>query len=399
MKIAFVGMGQSYPSTVWMGRMRKMLADRVVVNIDDMRNVDRGVKLAADTRYVPRKMNYLNRFLSAVRLSNRTHDKLRSQWMLQTITQSGAKLAFVHFLDYATRFTDVWRQLDMPVVVHCHGYDITWDLLHPDTLTSYHAPGYTALVRALPDNVWFIANSTHTKDQLLQLSINPNKIFLKRFGVPLSDRPRSESQQNDTSILFLGRLVDFKGPLETAHAFSQIPPNYPQLRLDVAGDGGLGEDLDRLILELGLSDHVVRHGFVSPARGKELRGQAAIFTAHNQTDRVTNQKEAFGVSMLEAMGEGVPVVTGRSGGIPDFIQHDQNGLLFQSGDINSHAEMLDDLMSSKKRRMSLGTAAWETVRDNYQADHELEDMTRIFQHVSEVGSLPTISETISSRAA
>ncbi len=162
----------------------------------------------------------------------------------------------------------------------------------------------------------------------------------------------------------------------------------------MAGDGGLASELDDLIRELKLESRVNRHGSVSPERGTELRRQAAIFTAHNQKGVITGQEEAFGVSLLEAMGEGLPVVTGHSGGIPDFIRHQENGMLFEPGDIDAHAGMLDDLLSSKHRRESLGLAAWETVRDNYQSQHELADMNSIFEQAIQLGSCPTLSQPV-----
>ncbi len=379
--------------------MRRMLGERIVVNIDDLRNTARGAILPNDTQYVPRKMSRMMRAMRAARLTGKTSEKLRSDWMLQTISQSNASVVFVHFLDYATQFNDVWRRLSIPVVVHCHGYDVHWDVRHMVKKRIVHSACYTDRVRSLAENVWFIANSSFTKRQLQDLDINPNKIFLKRFGVPVSEKPRSLSEQERPQVLFLGRLVDFKGPLETTRAFSQIASNHPGTSLDIAGDGGLAAELDDLIRELKVDSRINRHGTVSPDRGTELRRRAAIFTAHNQKGAITGQEEAFGVSLLEAMGEGIPVVTGRSGGIPDFIKHRENGLLFEPGDIDAHAGMLDDLLSSKHGRESLGLAAWETVRDNYQSHHELADMNSIFQQVSQLGSCPTLCEPVLRRVA
>jgi glycosyltransferase involved in cell wall biosynthesis len=383
MKIAFVGLGQSYASHVWMGRMREMLKDQIVVNIDDSRSIDRDAVLAIGTHYVPRKMNRWGRAMRSLQLNRQTDEQMRSAWMLRTIQKSGALLVFVHFLDFAVQFRDVWSRLDVPVVVHCHGYDITWDVRHTTKKTPLHSPHYQSDVRSLPDNVWFIANSTHTRRQLEKIDINPKKIFLKRFGVPLAERPCSVNDARP-QILFLGRLVDFKGPVETAKAFAQVVHQHADATLHFAGSGVLENELDETIAQLNLLSHTVRHGSVSSQRGRELRQQSCIFTAHNQTGATTRQVEAFGVSLLEAMGEGIPVVTGRSGGIPDFVHHDINGLLFEPGDIEAHASMLSDLLSSKQRRQSLGEAAWQTVRDSYQPNHESDDLNRIFATVSKL---------------
>jgi glycosyltransferase involved in cell wall biosynthesis len=370
-----------------------MLGDRIVVNIDDLRNTPRGGRLCENTNYVPRKISRMMRAARALRLTGRTTKKLREDWMLQTISRSGASLVFVHFLDYAVQFSQVWQRIGIPVVVHCHGYDVHWDVRHMVKQTPLHPASYPDRVQALSDNVWFIANSSFTRQQLLRLNINPAKIFLKRFGVPVSAEPRCFSGSDRPRVLFLGRLVDFKGPFETTRAFAQLVAEHPNARLDIAGDGELASELDNLIMELGIASSVNRHGAVNADRGRALRRQATVFTAHNQTGAISRQTEAFGVSLLEAMGQGLPVVTGNSGGIPDFIRHQENGLLFKPGDIDAHTGMLDDLLSSCQRRNSLGAAAWETVKNNYQPEHELTDMLRIFETAIGRGGCPTLSQS------
>ncbi|MGB7343555.1 MAG: glycosyltransferase family 4 protein [Pirellulaceae bacterium] len=390
LKIAFYGPGQGYVSTLWMTRMRQMLADRIAVNIDDARHVSRRDDRLPDTFYVPRKMNRVSRVLRSAGFVSTSDAKFRSDWMLNTVASSGATLVFAHFLDAVTQFTDVWQQLKIPVVVHCHGYDVGWDFRHLVTGERMHAPEYKQTVQNLPDNIWFIANSTATERRLLEVGINPDKIFLKRFGVPVADSPKVNTTGEPDRVLFLGRLVDFKGPIETAEAFSQIAKKHPEAILQFAGGGHLLADLEQRIQQLGVANQIRCLGPVKPEIGQQLRRRSAIFTAHNQKGAVTGQEEAFGVSMLEAMGEGIPVVTGRSGGLTDFVVHQETGLLFEPGDIDAHAAMLDELLSSKEHRESLGATAWQSVRDSYQTQHELDDLNRIFDHASRIGSAPTL---------
>ncbi|QDT08362.1 GDP-mannose-dependent alpha-(1-6)-phosphatidylinositol monomannoside mannosyltransferase [Planctomycetes bacterium K23_9] len=379
--------------------MRQMLGEQIVVNIDDMRNTTQGTPMQSDTLYIPRRQSGFRRVASALRLTSETKESMRDEWLLKTITQHDASLAFVHFLDFAVRFHEVWSRLDIPIVVHCHGYDITWDVRHHTDGTLLHPLNYRDSVRDLPDNVWFIANSTYTQSQLEQLGINPEKIFLKRFGVPVSHRPNAIPADASPRILFLGRLVDFKGPLETVQAFSQIAQRHDQARLDIAGGGDLASAIQQRIRDLGTESSIHCHGAVSSDRGQELRDQSVIFTAHNQTGEMTGQQEAFGVSLLEAMGQGIPVVTGRSGGIVDFVHHEENGMLFTPGDIDAHAGMLNELLSSPKRREELGEAAWHSVRQNYQPHHEQSDLNRIFRQVSDAGSMPTVQPKTKRHAA
>ena len=75
-----------------MRRMRQMLGDQVVVNIDDSRFVPISAVAADDTQYLPKKMTRMMRALRTIRLTNQTSQRLRNDWMLQTISRSNASL-------------------------------------------------------------------------------------------------------------------------------------------------------------------------------------------------------------------------------------------------------------------------------------------------------------------
>jgi glycosyltransferase involved in cell wall biosynthesis len=301
--------------------------------------------------------------------------------MLKTLSETDASLVLVHFMTTAVSFSDVWARLDIPVVIHCHGYDVSWDLRFPDGEKPAHDEEYVSRVRALPDNAWFIANSSYTRSRLLEIGVDPGRIFNKRFGVPLAPAPRLHREEDSPELLYLGRLVDCKGPLETIQAFHQCSRSHHNATLRIAGDGPLLGEVRELLAWLGLDRCTEQLGAVDASRARMLRNSATIFTAHNRKGPNTLQEEAFGVSLLEAMASGLPVVTGRSGGIPDFIESGENGLLFDPGDIDGHAAILDELLASPKKRQAIGRAAWETVRDRFKPEHELADLQAIFTAV------------------
>ncbi|MCH8923254.1 MAG: glycosyltransferase, partial [Planctomycetes bacterium] len=70
--------------------------------------------------------------------------------------------------------------------------------------------------------------------------------------------------------------------------------------------------------------------------GERLRAEADIFTAHNCTGPITRQEEAFGVSIVEAMAAGLPVVSGRSGSLPEIVEDRVDGILVEPGDREAH---------------------------------------------------------------
>lgn len=390
-RVAFIGIGQGYPSHVWMRRMRGLLSKEIAVSIDDGRNTRKVPQEDSGLRLVPRKLGRMKRVLGRLKLTEETSESLRTEWLKREIDNSRATHVLVHFLNYATEFNEVWRNIEIPVLIHCHGYDISFDVRDYQTGQPYHDSSYLDRVRSLPKNVFFLANSTSTKSKLLDIGINADKIAIKRFGVDVSNDPPNIGMETSRNIVFLGRLVDFKGPVETVKAFAPITAKHPDVTLDIAGDGYLAVDIDEAADRLGISNRIRRHGVVNTEQGKTLREHAAIFTAHSQVGPLSGQEEAFGVSFLEAMAQGVPVVTGHSGGLPDFVQHDANGMLFSPGDVKTHTEYLDQLLSDEKRRRKLGLAAWETVRDRYQPKHEYEDLINAFALASESINTPVLA--------
>lgn len=138
---------------------------------------------------------------------------------------------------------------------------------------------------------------------------------------------------------------------------------------------------DSLARSLNCADRIKLLGSVSKRKGDALRRQADIFPDHNQTGPVTGQTEAFGVSIIEAMSEGLPVVTGKFGGITDMIEHEKNGILFEPGYTTAHARALLELSHLQEKREHLGRAAWEKARQQFSVELETSGLYSIIRGV------------------
>ncbi len=77
------------------------------------------------------------------------------------------------------------------------------------------------------------------------------------------------------------------------------------------------------------------------------------------------------------MASGIPVVTGRSGGIVDMITDQVNGFLFEPGNIDAHAEILIRLGENKALRERIGAMAQKTVQENFSIEKETETLLSI----------------------
>ena len=201
---------------------------------------------------------------------------------------------------------------------------------------------------------------------------------MKYLGVPVSDRrPERLYEGDNVTILYLGRLIDCKGPDLVIAAFSLACDLGLRGRLLIAGDG---PERGRCELARERSRHKSRIellGLVDAAAGERLRAEADIFTAHNRLGPRSGQEEAFGVSVAEAMATGIPIVTGNNGSLPEIYEDGVQGILVDPGDVDTHARSFLRLAADPKLRCRMGQAAWERARDYFSLQRETSTLRTI----------------------
>lgn len=367
------------PSHLWMRRMLDWLGDQVTVlayrgNLPgDQIKKYKSICLAGPKQFWWRALRKVG---FAQRLCPTADRKLAS-----AVADSSVTVVLVHYLTVATRFAYVWAGTTKPIFVHCHGYDVTWDLRSSSIGNlgePSHSKDYIERVRSLSSNVRFIANSNATKRKLLKVGISEERIVTKYLGVDadvgFTKRPM---KAKGVHILFLGRLLDCKGPDLVLQAFERACEMGLDGTLTLAGDGPLRLTCELLKVRSHYQDRITLVGAVDAATGAALRDKADIFTTHNCLGPISQQEEAFGVSILEAMACGLPVVTGRSGGLCEIVEDGSHGILFDPGDMESHAKALLRLACNPELRQQMGEAGWRHVRANFSIEQERKHLLSI----------------------
>ena len=287
----------------------------------------------------------------------------------------------VHYLPFALRLAAALREVDANVLVHAHGYDVTWDGRRPEPPHDKRFDSdYPGNVRAMSRWAKLIANSRFTQQRLEAIGVDPSRIVLKPLGVPVPDASslRRRPPAPPLRVLYLGRLIDFKGPDLTLQAFSLAFERGLDASLTVAGDGPEWRACERLAAELPAADRIRLLGCVDAEMGEKLRLESHVFTAHSRTGPRTRQQEAFGVSFVEAMACGLPVVSGRDGSLPEIVGHREHGLLFDPGNVDAHADALLQLADDPALRNRLGEAARAHAATRYAQPIEAEQLRKLF---------------------
>ncbi|BAL85376.1 putative glycosyltransferase [Actinoplanes missouriensis 431] len=193
-----------------------------------------------------------------------------------------------------------------------------------------------------PTRAWF---ASRFGDASPRLEIIPNSI---------DDGYRPRSSRTNPSVVMAGRLTGEKQFGHAVSAFSQLAADHPDWSLRIFGDGARGE-LENQIAALGLGEQVQLMGPTTTIENEWAKASVAM---------VTSRVESFGLTIVEAMAAGVPVVSyDCPNGPREIIEHGRTGFLVPPADIDALAAALREVIEDEQLRHDLGeTAAVEVER-------------------------------------
>ena len=232
-----------------------------------------------------------------------------------------------------------------------------------------------------------VANSQNTADLLAAFGVSGDRIHVVRPGVD-ADRFRPDAAgaatlrrelQADDAVLCLtvGRLQERKGHDLVIKALAALGGAASRVRYVIVGDGEEKERLETLVRDHGLGSSVVFRGRVPADDLPKYYAAADIFVHPNRI--VGNDFEGFGIVFLEAAAAGLPVIAGRSGGVPEAVVDRETGLLVSGTDVAELQAALTTLLRAPDKRRAMGHAGrarvsteftWQLAADRITAVHE-----------------------------
>lgn len=251
--------------------------------------------------------------------------------------------------------------LRCPHILSVHGTDVNI------AAESRVIGGLTRFVTRNCDKI--LTNSTYTRNVLI--SIDPSaddKVEVIPMGVDI-EKLRNAQNGNDTKtsgaphILYIGRLIDWKGLEYLIEAFAIVSHRVPGVQLVIGGEGPEEGKLKQQVEHLGLSESVQFVGFIESQDLSRYYHEAAVFVL--PSIQTKGQTEGLGVVLLEAMACGTPVVGSNVGGIPDIIKDGWNGYLFQERSPTQLAERIILLLENSAIREQFQENGLRTVYENY----------------------------------
>ncbi len=280
---------------------------------------------------------------------------------------------------HATRLEQQARARAVPLVLTVHN---VWD----DIL----------FLRLTRDIAWthIIAVSHYIKMELIGVGVDEQRITTVHHGVDVKafhpnvspDRilDRYPQLKGKPVILHPARMGMAKGCDVTIKAMTLVRERVPDAMLVLTGtkniiDWGLSQEKDiayllDLIKLLGLKDNVVVDVF-------PLCDMPELYSVADVVVYPSSMPEPFGLTMLEALASGKPIIVTRTGGMPEIIQDSIDGYVIPARDFEALGARIIGLLENEKLRRRLGTTGREVARVHYAKEMMAERNLEIYSRV------------------
>jgi rhamnosyl/mannosyltransferase len=210
------------------------------------------------------------------------------------------------------------------------------------------------------------------------IAVIPNGVDLKKFN-PCVDghevRKRFDIPEGAKVVLFVGRLVPFKGLEYLFEGVSKMLGEREDLVLMIVGEGELKGKLMDLARRMGIDRNVVFTGRVSESLLPHCYGASDLFVLPS-----VGSPESFGIVLIEAFASGKPVIATCLAGVNEVIRPGVTGLIVPPKDSEALACAIRTLVSNNELRREMGRRARLLAEEKY-------DWNRIVNRYLEVYDL------------
>ncbi len=261
---------------------------------------------------------------------------------------------------------------DIPVITTLHGTDVT--ILGRDSAlrnTVRYGVNKSTLVTAVSESL---------KTETLEL-INPTVDIRTIYNfidentyIPVE----SESLKNELGILETEKVLIHISNFREVKKIPDIVKSFQLVlqevdaKLLLVGEGPEKENIEKLVAEMKLEDHVIFTG---------KRTDMPALLGISDVMIHMSEKEAFGLVLLEAMACGVPSVATNIGGIPEVIEDGVNGFLVSVGEVESAAQKCLQLLQDESRHSTFRENGFKIVNEKFNSANIVTEYEQLYYEV------------------
>jgi N-acetyl-alpha-D-glucosaminyl L-malate synthase BshA len=259
---------------------------------------------------------------------------------------------------------------DIRVLTTLHGTDIT--IVGQDP--SFHAitkfsieqsDGLTAVSRFLQRETVRAFGCTGCQIEVIPNFIDPDVYDRTKYKAALRDQFRP----SDRVLMHISNFRPVKRVRDVVRVFARVRQDVPSV-LVMVGDGPDRVHAEAEARELGVEQEVFFLGKIETVA--PLLSAADLFL-------LPTQSESFGLSALEALASGVPVIGTQAGGLPEVVRDGETGRLCAVGDIDSMARAAIDILRDRDRWQAMSSLAARDARERFSIDDVVEQYESFYE--------------------
>ena len=258
----------------------------------------------------------------------------------------------------------------IPVVTTLHGTDITLVGRDPSfapvvTYSINQSDGVTAVSEYLRKET--LSNFDIEGD----ITVIPNFIDTHRFYRRESLSLREQLCPNCEKVLVhVSNFRPVKNAIQVVEIFHRLREENHPIKLLLVGDGPDRMPAEHLARQLGVYEDVRFMGKQEAV--EDILSVADVFV-------MPSGSETFGLAALEAMACGVPVVASNIGGLPELVDHGENGFLCPVENVDAFAERIRQIITSDTLQKEMGHAARKKAEDYFDNQHVIPMYEQLYE--------------------
>lgn len=257
-----------------------------------------------------------------------------------------------------------------PIINHIHGAE--FDAFYTDA---------SAKKRKLIQRIYskcdkLIALSDEWKTNLGQIVPESQITVIENYSkLNLNALEERLNRPINNTVLFLGELGKRKGCFDIPTVAEKVAAIIPDVRFILAGDGTEKdkEAIINLIKSKKIEKNVQFPGWVRGDEKDELLKKSDVFF-------LPSYNEGMPMSILDAMGSGLPVVTTNVGGIPKIVQNNRNGFCFEPADCNNMANAIVALLKDRDLNHRYSRESCNIVCAKYDLHIHLQKLENLYRN-------------------
>jgi N-acetyl-alpha-D-glucosaminyl L-malate synthase BshA len=248
---------------------------------------------------------------------------------------------------------------DIKILTTLHGTDITIvgqdPSFHPITKFSIEkSDGLSAVSRFLQQETIDAFGCTGCRIEVIPNFIDPDVYDRSRYTNTL----REELAGTDKVLMHISNFRPVKRVRDVVQIFGRVREEVPSV-LVMVGDGPDRVHAEAEARELGIDEHVRFLGKIDAVA--PLLAAADLFL-------LPTQSESFGLSALEALASGVPVIGTNAGGLPEVVRDGESGVLCAVGDVDGMSAAATTILREPHRWATMSRVAAQDARERFSMD-------------------------------